>query len=201
MIYVALLNGVSFSTNPTFSPTLGVISPHQAASLSNPAQLDSGLIDSGPPALGTIPSDQATPSFLTSDHSSALMEESDLLFDVPPGLQVTHHEFQEAVSQTLREFGGPHTSLQVGGGRIHPLELSQSYLVRNEESSEILSTRGNYDDSDWRYRPPSRQSQLSQLSSSSLRDLMGELLARIGRPMSSFGRSVISRLRPGRPRH
>lgn len=165
---------------------MGRMSPRPTSPFSGPAQQGLNLMDSSPLALDGLAASLAQ---VTADLQSSGDE-----WDVPPGIQVTRREFHHAVSQAARDLG----VTQVGGDRISPLELSPSYLARRDDSSEVLSTHANCDDTDWRYRPPSRQSRQSQLSTSSLRDLMGELVNRLGQPFEALGRSIMSRLRPGR---
>ena len=195
------MNGVPFSRQ-SIQPNLGRISNGNSAHFRPPAQFHSS--EQAPMSLDWLAADLERITRLPNTTLPPVSTQDS--FD-----RVDPDDYGTGFNSTRSfGFGGEDTSPGMAGflprdRQITRTELSRSYLFRRDDSMSVRSTHNECDDSErgeWEAnmvsRPSSAQSNRSaqsNLSDSSFRELMGEVVSRVGRAM--VPQAIRDRLRGG----
>ena len=171
------MNGVPFSRHQSIQPDLGRISDGNSAHFRPPAQYHSS--EQPPNSLGWLASDLERITRLPNTTLPPVSTRAPLFDGNAP-------DDYDAGSFNPWAVSPP------GDRQITRTELSRSYLSRRDDSMSVRSTHNECDDSErdeWganmvSSRPSSAQSNRStqsNLSNSSFKELMGEVVSRVGR--------------------
>ena len=173
------MNGVPFSRQQSIQPDLGRISTRNSTHFRPPAQFHSS--EQPPTSLDWLASDLERITRLPNTTLPAVSTQ-------PPRFDGSVSDDYDAGSFNPWAVSPP------GDRQITRTELSRSYLSRRDDSMSVRSTHNQCDDSErveWganmvSSRPSSAQSNRSaqsNLSNSSFKELMGEVVSRVGRAM------------------
>ena len=173
------MNGVPFSRQQSIQPDLGRISTRNSTHFRPPAQFHSS--EQPPTSLDWLASDLERITRLPNTTLPAVSTQ-------PPRFDGNVSDDYDAGSFNPWAVPPP------GDRQITRTELSRSYLSRRDDSMSVRSTHNQCDDSErdeWganmvSSRPSSAQSNRSaqsNLSNSSFKELMGEVVSRVGRAM------------------